>query len=161
MTLEKFKKADEALYRQLVFNVQAMEMNLGRIFTEEEAEAFFQAMLEINASGSCTGFYKVFVPQEEDVSYIGMGAITINEEYGTAELEYMLLPQFWNQGYGTELVSTLLRMTKDSGLFSRVIAITDPANQYSRRILRKNGFELSERLANDDGEPVELYSKQI
>ena len=49
MKLEKYQEADETLYSRLVFNRETMNMNYGRIFTEEESKLLFQVMLDINA----------------------------------------------------------------------------------------------------------------
>jgi RimJ/RimL family protein N-acetyltransferase len=154
MRLEKYSESDRALYERLVFNEETMGMNLGRTFTEEEAAFFFQAVLEQNSEGNEFGFYKVFVGEPEKEEYIGMGAITQNEEYEAPEIEYMLLPQFWNKGYGTELVEILLNMVKGS---ATIVAITDPNNIYSRKILLKTGFESVKQYRNDDDEPAELF----
>lgn len=156
MRLEPFQKSDRALYEALVFNEEAMRKNYGRTFTEAEAELLFSAMLKANAADVGTGFYKVFIGE----TYIGMGALNVNED-GAFEIEYMLLPEYWNRGYGTALAETLLRMAKASGLSRTVEAITDPDNTFSKRILQNAGFALVKRYTNDDGEPAELYRKEL
>ncbi len=133
--------------------------NYGRTFTEAEAGQLFSAMLEANAEDSVTGFYKVFVPAAHGETYIGMGALNPND--GVFEIEYMLLPQYWNRGYGTALVETLLSMAKASGLCRTVEAITDPDNIYSKRILVHAGFAPVKQFVNDDGEPAQLYRKEL
>ena len=154
MRLEKYCKEDRDLYEQVVFNEKTMAMNLGRIFTDEEADFFFQAISEQNEARTEYGFYKALTDKEDGEKYIGMGAINQNDEYEAPEIEYMLLPQFWNKGYGTELVKLLMHMVKDS---PKIIAITDPKNVYSRRILLKQGFESVKTYQNDDGDPAELF----
>ena len=159
MRLELYAKDDKALYDTLVFNEEAMRMNYGRTFTEAEADLLFSAMLETNAEGPF-GFYKVLVSEADGETYIGMGALNRNEE-GAFEIEYMLLPEYWNRGYGTALVETLLRTAKASGLSRTVEAITDLDNTFSKRILQNAGFALVKRYTNDDGEPAELYRKAL
>ena len=158
MRLEPFQKGDRALYEALVFNEEAMRKNYGRTFTKAEAELLFSAMLEANAAGPF-GFYKVIVPAADGETYIGMGALNPND--GAFEIEYMLLPRYWNRGYGTALVETLLRTAKASGLSRTVEAITDLDNTFSKRILQNAGFALVKRYLNDDGSPAELYRKEL
>ena len=93
--------------------------------------------------------------------FIGMGALTRSEEHDAVEIEYMLLPQYWNRGYGSELAGDLIRMAEEAKPASGIVAITDPANKYSKRILLKHGFYLLKQYPNDDGEQVELYYKKI
>ncbi len=152
MRLEPFTETDRALYEALVFNEDVMRMNLGRTFTPEEAGLFFDAVLEANAG--TPGFYKAYVGG----TYVGMGALERGER-GEIEIEYLLLPQFWNRGYGTALVRALLKLAE--GQTETVAAITDPANVYSKRILDKAGFSLVKRFVNDDGDPVERFEKRL
>ena len=65
----------------------------------------------------------------------------------------MLLPQFWHRGYGTALVARLLALCGDAP----VVAVTDPENVFSRRILRRSGFSFVRSFVNPDGEQAELY----
>ena len=161
MKLEKYDETDEDLYSRLVFNEETMKMNLGRVFTEEEAQMFFRAVLEMNATESCLGYYKVLISREGKITYIGMGAINYNEKYEAVEIEYMLLLEYWNQGYGTELVEILIKMVSDARVSSSIIAISDPANSYSQRILVKKGFEFVKRYLNSDGELADLYCREV
>ena len=160
MRLEKYNVSDEPMYAQLVFNQEIMKMNLGRVFTVEEARMAFQTVIMQNASEPQLGVYKVYIG-ENDEEYIGMGATCWNEEYSAVEIEYMLLPQYWNRGYGTALVKNLVHMAVTWKSGTNVIAITDPANICSQRILQKNGFVLIKQYLNQDGEAALLYQKSI
>ena len=157
LRVEKFTEDDYPLYSRLVFNEQTMRMNLGRVFTEEEARLFFQAVLSCNAANPDRGFFKVFAEQGQAIEYIGIGALTWNDDYNTIEIEYMLLPQYWHQGYGTELVKLLLQSVSEADQKTDVVAITDPANTYSKRILQHARFQFVKQYVNPDGEPAELY----
>ena len=158
--LEKYSEENFPLYAQLVYNEQAMNMNLGRVFTPDEAESFFQMMLACNSSGSTQGFYKVLLRQGEKTEYIGMGAMNWNDEYNAVEIEYMLLPEYWNHGYGRALVQHMLEIIRSSDEQSDIAAVTDPANRYSQRILEHEGFVFVEQFINHDGEAAQLYKKQ-
>lgn len=103
----KFTKDDYALYAGLVFNEQTMKMNLGRVFTPKEATMLFQMITACNNAGGETGFSKVRLPDAGKADFIGMGAINWNDEHHAYEIEYMLLPDYWHQGYGTALVERL------------------------------------------------------
>ncbi|MCH5152471.1 MAG: GNAT family N-acetyltransferase [Clostridiales bacterium] len=157
LVLERYNADDYDLYSQLVFNEQTMNMNMGRVFNVEEASMFFQLILSCNAEHNDYGFYKVYSSYNNEREYIGMGALTLNDDYNAVEIEYMLLPQYWNKGYGTELVNLLLQKAKQMHKCVDIIAITDPMNTFSKRILERAGFELVKQYINDDGELAELY----
>ncbi|MCH5279437.1 MAG: GNAT family N-acetyltransferase [Christensenellaceae bacterium] len=160
LDLKKYTENDYTLYSQLVFNEQTMNMNLGRVFTDDEAASFFQMVLRCNIAKPDLGFYKVFAKQGKDIQYIGMGALNWNDDYNAIEIEYMLLPQYWNQGHGTELVKLLLQMANKARRELDVVAITDPKNIYSKRLLQRVGFTLVKQYVNDDGDLAELYIKR-
>lgn len=107
-TLEKFTTADSPLFHTLVTNEPAMRMNLGRPLTKAEAEQFFEAVKWENAKGSVLRYYKVFPLTQGSPTFLGMGVLEQNDDYQAIEVEYMLLPQYWNRGYGTALLRALI-----------------------------------------------------
>lgn len=160
LKLVKYTENDYPLYSDVVFNEQTMKMNMGRVFTDEEASMFFQVILSCNAENNEFGFYKVYLNYDSASEYIGMGALTCNDDYNAVEIEYMLLPQYWNKGYGTKLVNALLQKANKTHKDADIVAITDPANTYSKRILQRTGFEFVNQYVNDDNELAELYIKK-
>ena len=161
LTLEKYTENDYPLYSRLVFNEQVMRMNLGRVFTEEEAALFFQMVLRCNDADSELGYYKVFSGQGGDRVYLGLGALNWNDDCNAAEIEYMLLPPYWHQGYGTELARLLLQKAEEACGATEVVAITAPANIASKRLLERVGFALVKQYVNPDGDTAELYRKSM
>ena len=49
-------------------------------------------------------------------------------------------PEFQGRGYGSQLLTGVMRLLSGEGDFSRVIATVDPANAAGRRIYAKAGF---------------------
>lgn len=66
---------------------------------------------------------------------IGECSLTLQEE-GSCEIGYMLLPKYWNQGYGMETVSWLMTAAESLGI-QKVTAMTHARNGASVRILQK------------------------
>ena len=73
-----------------------------------------------------------------DGTPIGECSLTVNGNAG--EIGYMILPEYWNHGYGTDTITQLLILAKNQGL-QKVTAATDPDNTASVRILEKTGFQ--------------------
>ena len=155
-----FKKieseGDFASFSQLVLNEQVMRMNMGRAFTPEEAGAYFAFILRYNRENPDTGTYLAFVND----AFIGVGALHCRSE--GAEIEYMLLPEFWNRGYATEIVSELLKAAHGKPEIHQIRAMMDPKNAASRHVLIKNGFvyEKTEHISEDNTD-AETYSIQL
>ena len=83
----------------------------------------------------------------------------------------MLLPQYWNRGYGTETVRSLLDIAKSSKM-KNITAVTDNRNSVMIRILENLGFILKNegwmwKISEDeqdllkDGQNIVVYEKEI
>lgn len=143
----------------LASNEETMKMNYGRVFTRDEAGEVFNQILEISKREDGSQYFKVF---DEDTKYfIGMAALIEKEADKEAEIEYMFLPEYWGRGYGSRTVEALLDMAKELEGIERVIAIIDPRNERSAKILLKNGFQLQRKFIIDDGSWAEVFSRDI
>ncbi len=152
--LTKYTAHDRPLYAQLVFNEAVMRQNYGRIFTVEEAELLFNAMLAQNAEPGLHGYYKVI--RRADGAYLGLCGLSPNEE-GATELEYMLLPAYWGQGYATRLVAMQVAALRKAFPLRPIIALADPANVASAKVLERNGFVGGPVETNGEGEAVRRF----
>ena len=105
------------------------------------------------------GTYKVFKTVNND--FVGLAKLEVKEaNLNEAELGFMILPEFWGQGLGSEIARVLLNKAKMSNKLSRVFAIIDPNNIASRNILIKNKF-ISDVVREFDGLPGEILSKNM
>lgn len=158
--LKKFSSEDDFEYFfKLVSNEKIMVMNYGRVFTLEEAKKYYEKVLSINAKHKELGQFKVF--EAITHNFIGLGAIVANEEVTEAEIEYLLLPDYWGKGYGSSLAETLISMAEGIKRIKKVTAIADPNNVGSKKILLKNGFVSSKVYEIDDGSLAEMFHKII
>lgn len=156
---EKFvSQEDFPSYWELVSNKQAMEMN-GRTLTAEEAKQLFGYILEMNQKSESFGYFKVF--REDTKDFIGLSAAVIDDDLSQAEIEYMLLPKYWRNGYGTEIVNMLLNRLIQLDTMQQVTAITDPTNVASQKILLNQGFKSLKVYKVEDGSLAEMFVKLI
>lgn len=146
-------------YEDLVFNEKLMVMNFGRIFTREEAKMFFDNMLKINRKHKEFGYFKVF--EKTNNKLIGLGGIILNQEDLEAEVEYLLLPEYWGMGYGSEVLDELLNKAYKNKNIKKLIGITNPNNMASRKILLKQGFNSQKVYEIEDGSLAELFIKIV
>lgn len=73
---------------------------------------------------------------------VGMGDIDTHGQAGSAEIGYMLLPQYWGRGYATQIAHKLLAAGfTDMGL-SRMFACCNAHNAASERVMQKCGMRL-------------------
>lgn len=148
---------DFPFFAQLAFHETVMTMNMGRVFTQEEAEGYFAHILTYRKTHPFSGTHKVL--RKDSGELIGIASIWEYED--CAEVEYMLLPEYWNLGYATEIVGILERKATDYSNCPILKGITDPNNIPSQRVLVKNGFVLSETETLEDGSTISIYTKKI
>lgn len=158
---EKFNTKDDFKYfLKLVFNEEVMALNYGRIFTLEEAEYLYNYALDTNSKYEDFGEYKVF--DSATNTFIGTCGFLPNEDLSEAEIEYLLLPEYWGMRYGSEIAGMLLKKSEKIKSIQKVIANLDPKNMGSKKILLNSGFVSCKLYENpDNGSPVEMFIKEI
>ena len=164
LRLEKFQgESDFALFARLAYDENVMQMNYGRAFTEQEARLFYQGIQAANEGDGVLGYYKVFLVPENSPKgpFIGMCGMNFNSDFDGVELEYMLLPSFWHQGWGKALAGVMIHSIESQGKYGRLLGITDPANIYSRKILLGHGFRLRTAYTIDDGSTAEVFERLL
>lgn len=78
--------------------------------------------------------------------YLGYVQATLRGK--TASIAYVLFPQFWDQGYGSEAVAVMLRELKRTYQISIVRGVIDVRNHRSIRLLTRLGFERGRGAVN-------------
>lgn len=160
LILEKYASwEDFSAYWMLVSNEMAMQMNYGRVFTQEEAKYLYEYMLKINQEQAAYGYFKVFLKTTNE--YIGLGAAVLNEDDMEAEIEYMLFPEYWGVGYGSGIVDVLLEKIKEPKTIKQVTAIVELNNLASKKILTNHGFFSQKIYETEDGSLAESFIKKL
>lgn len=94
------------------------------------------------ASYACHGFGLNRVALKEGGAVAGMCGLLRRDGMADVEIGYAFLPEFWSQGYAGEAVAAILRAAVCLHGLRRVIAVVNPSNAESRRLLEKLGFQL-------------------
>jgi [ribosomal protein S5]-alanine N-acetyltransferase len=99
------------------------------------------------------------VDRRADGTTVGMCGLVRREGLPDADIGYALLPQHERQGYAREAAQATLDFAFRTADLARVLAITDPANAASSRLLESIGlrFERTVQLPKIDG-PSSLYA---
>lgn len=157
---KKFLSEDDFQYFfKLVSNEKIMVMNYGRVFSVEEAKKCYEGLLDKGRKGENFGGFKVF--ERSTNTFIGLGALLVNDNFAEVEVEYSLLPEYWGKGYGSEITENLLNKAEEIKGMQQATAIIDPNNIASKKILLKNGFTSCKLYEIDDGSLAEIFSKKI
>ena len=151
--LTKITKENFDLFFKLYGNVEVMKMITGKALSEVEARRKFETIINSGKEDEKMGFYAVFL--KETGEGIGMAKIVFTNT-GEAEIGYVFLPEFWGKGFGYEVSESLVNYAISLQTIKSLIAIIDPENVASAKILIKSGFEPETTCVIDDL-PAEVY----
>ena len=82
----------------------------------------------------------------EDSSFIGIITLTPHHDGEDIEISYLLLPEWWGQGYGTEAVRAIIDHGLNNLNLPRIVAETQTANTASVRLLKRVGMTLERKV---------------
>lgn len=137
LTFSHYIQEDFEDYFRLVSNADVMKMVTGRPLLRSEAQKRYEEMLKINSESPEIGHFKISL--SSDGSFVGHSKLEITKK-GEAEIGYLMMPEYWGKGYGNEMAKTLISIGKEVNEIHNLIAIIDPENTASKRILLKQGF---------------------
>ena len=114
------------------------------------------------ASYTRNGFGLYLVLLKETNEPIGMCGLIRRDALDDVDIGYAFLPRFWSKGYAVEAAGAVKDYAKNVVGLKRMVAITDPANEGSIRLLQKTGlqFEKMIRLLADDIE-LKLFAVDL
>jgi RimJ/RimL family protein N-acetyltransferase len=143
---------DDALFILELLNEPSFIQNIGdrNVRTIEDARAYILngpvTSYEKNGFGLC------LVVLKETNESIGMCGLIQRDGLEDVDIGYALLPKFWSKGYAIEAARAVKEYAKDVIGLKRLVAIVDPANEGSIRVLEKIGlrYETMIRLSADD-----------
>jgi len=104
------------------------------------------------ASYARNGFGLCLVTLKESSESIGMCGLIKREALEDVDIGYAFLPKFWSKGYAFEAAQAFKQYAREVIGLTRLVAIVDPNNQGSIRVLEKLGmaFEKMVRLSPED-----------
>jgi RimJ/RimL family protein N-acetyltransferase len=108
------------------------------------------------------GFGLYLIILKETSESIGMCGLIRREKLEDVDIGYALLPKFWFKGYAFEAAQATKAYAKEVIGLKRIVAIVDPANQGSIRVLEKIGlrYEKMVQLSEDDIE-LKLFETDL
>ena len=88
------------------------------------------------------GFGLLLVERSCDAVPLGLCGLIKRDTLPDVDIGYALLPEFWGNGYAREAAAATLRRARDTHRLERVVAITNPDNGPSGRLLASIGLRL-------------------
>lgn len=151
LLLRQFTAADAAFILEQV-NEPSFIQNIGDrgVRTLDDARAYISNGPV--ASYTKNGFGLYLVALKKTGESIGMCGLIKRDTLDDVDIGYAFLPKFWGKGYAVEAALCVKAYAKDVIGLKRIVAITNPDNEGSIRVLEKIGlrFERMVRLSADD-----------
>lgn len=155
-------ETDDASFILELLNEPSFIQNIGdrNVRTLEDACAYI-----VNGpvkSYERNGFGLYLVALKDTNESIGMCGLIRREGLEDVDIGYALFPKFWAKGYAVEAALAVKEYARDVIGLKRIVAIVDPANDSSIRVLEKLGlkFEQMVRLSSDDIE-LKLFGAEL
>ena len=106
------------------------------------------------ASVAIHGFGLSRVERKDTGEAIGMCGLIQRPDFADVDIGYAFLPEHWSQGFAIEAVRGVLDTAFKAHGLARVVAVVNPDNVESTRLLEKLGFSFEKmvRLAADEPE---------
>jgi [ribosomal protein S5]-alanine N-acetyltransferase len=111
------------------------------------------------ASYAKNGFGLYLVELKDTGQPIGMCGLIRRSMLNDVDIGYAYLPRFWSKGYAIEAALVMKQYARDVIGLKRLVAVVDPQNTASIRLLEKLGmtFDRMVKLAEDDIELKLFY----
>jgi RimJ/RimL family protein N-acetyltransferase len=161
LTLRQLTNDDAPFILELL-NEPSFIQNIGdrNVRTLEDAQAYILNGPVKSYEKHGFGLHAIILKDTDEP--IGMCGLIKRDGLEDVDIGYALLPKFWSKGYAVEAAQVVKEYAKDVVGLKRLVAIVDPANQGSIRVLEKIGlrYEKMVRLSADDIE-LKLYGTEL
>ena len=154
--------ADDAEFILKLVNEPSFIRFIGDKGVRNHADAVQYIQAGPVASYERFGFGPYLVELKENRVPIGMCGLVKRDSLPDVDVGFAFLPAFWSKGYAFEAATAVKAYGKDVLGIGRLLAITNPDNESSIKLLEKMGlrFERMIQLAEDAPE-LELFAADI
>ena len=154
----RWLSADDHEFIQRLLNEPSFIQNIGDrgVRNDDDARAYIQN--GPIASYKQFGFGLYLVQLKNSHTPIGICGLLKRDSFDFPDLGYALLPEYWSRGYALEAASSVLNFARNDLALQRVLAIVNPDNFASIRLLENCGFHFQETVRLAGEADVQLHS---
>lgn len=152
---------DDAAFLLRLLNEPSFISNIGdrNVRTIEDAERY--ALNGPIASYEQHGFGLYLVVLKETGEAMGICGLVKREVFADADIGYAFLPEYWGKGYAIEATAATKGYAFGQLGQRRLLAIVNPENESSIKLLKKLGLGFSRMVRmSDDAPEICLYSSE-
>lgn len=158
LSLRQLSTSDAEFLLQLL-NEPSFITNIGDRGVRTVADAEQYALKGPVTSYAANGFGLYLVELKLTGTPIGICGLVKRDALADADIGFAFLPAFWSQGYAVESATAVKAYAMNVLGLPRVLAITNPNNSGSIRVLEKIGLRYQEMVRmSADAQEVRLYT---
>jgi len=106
------------------------------------------------------GFYKLTL--KENNKPIGTCGLAKREKLDDADIGFAFLPEYERKGFGFEASVEIMKLAKSKFNLKKIVAITNPDNQNSIKLLEKLGLTFEKKVNPfDEEKELLLFAKTL
>ena len=161
LVLREFSTADANFILEIL-NEPSFIRNIGDRGVRDAEGANSYILNGPVASYAKNGFGLYLVELKETGESLGMCGLIKRPTLEDVDIGYAFLPKYWSKGYAVEAARAVKEQAKNMFGLNRLVAIVDPTNEGSMRVLEKIGltYEKMVQLSEDDIE-LELFGADL
>lgn len=137
------------------------------LYTDPEVRKYLGGIREKNSIKSAmekmlnpsrNSFYWI-VREKQTGCFIGLVSLDPHHEGDYQEISYQFIPDYWGQGFATEVVGHIINFLLSELALSKIVAETQTANTASCKLLEKLGMTLERTVYRFNAEQA-IYSAE-
>ncbi|WP_017187402.1 GNAT family N-acetyltransferase [Alkalibacillus haloalkaliphilus] len=133
---------------------QKVRKFLGGVCDEDSVNKLMDEMLHSEGDS-----YNWIVKEKATGHFIGLVSLNPHHDGENLEISYQFLPEWWGQGYASEVVQGVINFAFNDLNLLKVVAETQTANIDSCKLLEKLGMKLEHKVVRFGAEQA-IYSIQ-
>jgi [ribosomal protein S5]-alanine N-acetyltransferase len=161
LVLRHMNEGDAGFILQLL-NEPSFIQNIGdrNVRSLDDARAYI--VNGAMASYARHGFGLYIVTCRTTGESMGMCGLIKRETLEDVDIGYAFLPKFWSKGFAVEAALAVKQFARQVIGLERIVAITDPRNLSSIRVLEKIGMKFEKMVLLEEGDiELKLFSLDL
>lgn len=142
LILREFIKEDVINLYQLDNNPQVMKYissYKGEEKSKDDCKKVIEKQIDYYKTNKGLGIWPTILKENND--FIGWTTLKYLENTNNVEIGYRYLPEYWNNGYATEMCQALINYGFNQIGLDEIVAVAMPENIASRRVMEKIGMK--------------------
>ncbi|UIP26750.1 GNAT family N-acetyltransferase [Photobacterium sp. TLY01] len=157
LVLDPITETDWALFKAL-HTIPAVIEKCFDAPSDDELKAKFHARLQAWTPDS-GAWLTLVIKEKASGEKVGITGFFVDQ--GIAEMGYLLMPEFYGKGYGTESLRVVIDWAEEELGLALFRAVVTEGNIASERVLEKCGFRLQEKIPEAYEIGGQLYADHI